>query len=74
MCNYNEKHDEFCLNTNIRLVGLISNFKLYINGNLLISNCINFSYIKNTLFITKSNNIIYIFSIDANNIVTKLDD
>jgi len=61
MCNDESIKNEFYLNDNIRIDGLISDFKLYVDNNLILEHCANFSFIANKLFATKSDSNIYIF-------------
>lgn len=72
MCNFDERKDSFLLNDGIRISGSTRNFKLYLNGNLALCNCFNFSYIKDSLFVTRSDNIIYVFMIGEKGKISEL--
>jgi hypothetical protein len=72
MCNDESIENEFHLNENIRIDGLTSDFKLYINNDLVLQQCKNFSYIANKLFATKSDSKIHIFAAKASNIYEKV--
>jgi hypothetical protein len=60
MCNNNQKF--FNLSEDIKIDGEINNFSLIVRNKTMLENCCNFSYITNKLLVTKSGNIVYIFS------------
>ena len=58
MCN---EKNEFYLTASIRIEGPITDFNLFIENDLLLEHCTNFSYIAKKFFATKSGSNIYVF-------------
>ncbi|MDD2376077.1 MAG: hypothetical protein PHD15_00235 [Clostridia bacterium] len=61
MCNERTTKNEFYLTDSIRIEGSITDFNLFVENNLILEHCTNFSYVANKLFATKSGSNIHVF-------------
>lgn len=63
MLAVNKKSKSVMLNNCIEIIGDISNFTTVINGKIKLYNCNAFTYYQNSIFVTKSQNKVYVYYI-----------